>query len=79
MTVSVRLADTLVELSARKESEFQVDHREGMTVWDLIIEQGFRERDAEAIAAIINDEQGDHDDLLRDGDTVELLVSISGG
>ncbi len=79
MTITVRLADTLVELSARKEPEFQVDHRDGMTVWDLILEQGFRERDAEAIAAIINDEQGEHDDLLRDGDTVELLVSISGG
>ncbi len=79
MTITVRLADTLVELSARKEPEFQVDHRDGMTAWDLILEQGFRERDAEAIAAIINDEQGEHDDLLRDGDTVELLVSISGG
>lgn len=79
MTVTVRLADTLVELSERKEPEFEFNHREGMTVWDLILSQGFRERDAEAIAAIINDEQSDHDDLLRDGDKVELIVSISGG
>jgi molybdopterin converting factor small subunit len=50
-----------------------------MTVWDLILDQGFRERDAEAIAAIINDAQGDRDDVLADGDNVELLVSISGG
>lgn len=79
MVVKVRLADTLVKLSARKESEFDVAHREGMTVWELILGQGFRERDAEAIAAIINDAQGAHDDVLRDGDLVELLVSISGG
>ena len=73
------MADTLVELSQRKESEFEVAHRAGMTVWDLILDQGFRERDAEAIAAIINDAQGDRDDVLADGDNVELLVSISGG
>ena len=79
MTVRVRIADTLVALSQREESEFEVAHRVGMTVWDLILDQGFRERDAEAIAAIINDAQGDRDDVLADGDNVELVVCSSGG
>ena len=79
MAVSVKLASTLVKLSRSQQPEFAVDHRDGMTVWDLLMDEGFRERDAEAIAAIINDAQGDHDSELHDGDRVELIVNIQGG
>lgn len=79
MTVHVKLFSTLVKLSATQKPEFEIEHRPGMTVGDIVRAEGFRERDAEAVAAVVNNEQRDFETVLQDGDRVELLVNIQGG
>lgn len=79
MPVHVKLFSTLVKLSRSQKPEFEIEHRSGMTVGDLVRAEGFRERDAEAIAAVVNEEQRDFETVLQDGDRVELLVNIQGG
>lgn len=79
MAVQVKLFMTLIPLSRTKRPTFEVDWRDGLTIKDLLDAEGFSEQDQEAIAAVINNEQAQHGDLLSDGDQVDLLVNMQGG
>lgn len=79
MAVRIRLFSTLVGLSKTKQPNFELDWREGMTVAEVVADEGFSEQDAEAIAAVVNGEQAPFECLLRDGDEVEFIVNLQGG
>lgn len=79
MAVQVKLFMTLIPLSRTKRPNFEVDWREGLTIKDLLDAEGFSEQDQEAIAAVINNTQAQHGDVLNDGDRVDLLVNMQGG
>ncbi len=79
MAVQVKLFMTLIPLSKTKRPTFEVDWSDGLTVKDLLNAEGFSEQDQEAIAAVINNVQAQHGDLLSDGDHVDLLVNLQGG
>ena len=79
MAVQVKLFMTLIPLSKTKRPTFEVDWSDGLTVKDLLNAEGFSEQDQEAIAAVINNVQAQHGDLLSDGDRVDLLVNLQGG
>ena len=79
MAVQVKLFTTLIPLSKTKRPIFEIDWSDGLTIRDLLTAEGFSEQDQEAIAAVINNAQAQHDDLLHDGDRVDLLVNLQGG
>ena len=77
--LKLKLFPTLVKLSATKLPEFGMPWEPGMRVIDVINREGFRGDEADVIAAIVNGEQADPEQLLSDGDHVELIVAIAGG
>lgn len=77
--VRVRLFPTLAERSNSGQERYELPYQEGMTPADIIRREGFSGDDAEYILIMVNSEQRDLDTPLRDGDQVELLVSIQGG
>ena len=79
MAVQVKLFMTLIPLSKTKRPTFAIDWSDGLTIKDLLDAEGFSEQDQEAIAAVINNVQAQHDDVLNDGDRVDLLVNLQGG
>ena len=79
MAVQVKFFMTLVPLSKSKQSNLTVDWFEGMTPQHILDAEEFSAQDQEAIAVVINSEQAQPDDLLNDGDDVDLLVNIQGG
>ena len=79
MAVQIKLFMTLIPLSKTKRSTFEIDWSDGLTIKDLLNAEGFSEQDQEAIAAVINNVQAQHDDVLNDGDRVDLLVNLQGG
>ena len=79
MAVQVKLFMTLIPLSKTKRPTFEIGWSDGLTIKDLLNAEGFSEQDQEAIAAVINNEQAQHDDVLNDGDRVDLLVNLQGG
>ena len=79
MAVHVTLFPTLRNLSKSKQESYELDWREGLTPMAILTEEGFIERDAEAVLAVVNDEQATLETALADGDRVELRVNIQGG
>ena len=79
MAVQVKLFMTLIPLSKTTRPTFEIDWSDGLTIKDLLNAEGFSEQDQEAIAAVINNVQAQHDDVLNDGDRVDLLVNLQGG
>ncbi len=79
MAISVKLFMTLVPLSKSKQSNLSVDWFEGITTQHILDAEAFSEQDQEAIAVVINSVQAQADDLLSDGDLVDLLVNLQGG
>ncbi len=77
--LKLKLFPTLVKLSATKLPEFEAPWEPGIRVIDVINREGFHGDEAGVIAAIVNGEQADPEQLLRDGDRVELMVAIAGG
>ena len=79
MAVTVKLFPTLQNLSKSKLETFELDWREGLTAKDILEDEGFNERDQEAVLAVINDEQSQLDTPIADGDAVELRINMQGG
>ena len=79
MAISVKLFMTLVPLSKSKKSSLSVDWFAGITTQHILAAEEFSEQDQEAIAVVINSVQAQPDDLLNDGDEVDLLVNLQGG
>ncbi len=79
MAISVKLFMTLVPLSKSKQSSLSVDWFEGITTQHILAAEEFSKQDQEAIAVVINSVQAQPDDLLQDGDQVDLLVNLQGG
>tara|TARA_Y100000588_G_scaffold377634_1_gene457005 strand:- start:2835 stop:3074 length:240 start_codon:yes stop_codon:yes gene_type:complete len=79
MAVTVKLFPTLQNLSKSKRESFQLNWSEGLTARAILIDEGFNERDQEAVLAVINDVQSQLDTPISDSDTVELRINIQGG
>lgn len=79
MAVQVKLFPTLQKLSKSQRETFEQDWREGLTPQDILTEEGFNERDSDAVLAVINDVQATRTTPLADGDALELRVNIQGG
>ena len=79
MAVTVKLFPTLQNLSTSKRETFVLDWHEGLTAKEILADEGFNERDQEAVLAVINDEQSQLDTPISDGDAVELRINIQGG
>ena len=79
MAVSVKMFPTLMNLSASKRESYEVEWRDGLTAREILVEEGFNERDQEAVLAVINDVQSLLDTPLVDGDALELRINMSGG
>ncbi len=79
MAVTVKLFPTLQNLSKSKRESFQLDWQEGLTARVILMNEGFNERDQEAVLAVINDVQSQLDTPIGDNDAVELRIKIQGG
>lgn len=79
MSVHVRLFPTLKNLSKSKQESYDVEWREGLTPRDLLVEEGFNDRDIDSCLAVINDTASKLNSPISDGDDVELRVDIQGG
>lgn len=79
MAVTVKLFPTLQNLSKSKLETFELDWHEGLTAKEILEDEGFNERDQEAVLAVINDEQSQLDTPIADGDAVELRINMQGG
>lgn len=79
MAVEVKWFPTLVKRTKSKKALTVVEWRDGLRPLDVFTAEGFNEADAEAVMVIINDEQADQHTVVKDGDTVEFMVSIQGG
>ena len=79
MAVTVKLFPTLQNLSKSKRETFDLDWHEGLTAKEILADEGFNERDQEAVLAVINDEQSQLDTPIADGDALELRINIQGG
>ncbi|MCY3507357.1 MAG: MoaD/ThiS family protein [Chloroflexota bacterium] len=79
MAVTVKLFPTLQNLSKSKLETLELDWHEGLTAKEILEDEGFNERDQEAVLAVINDEQSQLDTPIADGDAVELRINMQGG
>ncbi len=79
MAVTVKLFPTLQNLSKSQRETLTVDWREGLTAQAILADEGFNERDQEAVLAVINDVQSQLDTPLADGDALELRINMQGG
>ena len=79
MAVTVRLFPTLQNLSKSKLETYELDWHEGLTAQEILTDEGFNERDSEAVLAVINDIQSQLDTPIADGDDLELRINIQGG
>jgi molybdopterin converting factor small subunit len=79
MAVDVKWFPTLVKRTRSKQDRTAVEWTEGLTPLRVFLAEGFNEADAEAVMVVINDEQGNATDPLKDGDRLEFMVSIQGG
>ncbi len=79
MAVTVKLFPTLQNLSKSKREAFDLEWRTGLTAKAILEDEGFNERDQEAVLAVINDVQSQLDTPIADGDAVELRINMQGG
>ena len=79
MAVTVKLFPTLQNLSKSKLETYERDWHEGLTAQEILTDEGFNERDSEAVLAVINDVQAQLDTPIGDGDALELRINIQGG
>jgi len=79
MAVEVKWFPTLVKRTKSKQAQTTVAWSAGLTPLRIFLDEGFNEADAEAVMVVINDEQADSGDALKDGDRLEFMVSIQGG
>lgn len=79
MPVHVKWFPTLAKRTKSKQPTTEVEHRDGLTPFDIFEAEGFNKVDAEAVMVLINDAQSSMDAALADGDGVEFMVSIQGG
>ncbi|MCY4392530.1 MAG: MoaD/ThiS family protein [Chloroflexi bacterium] len=79
MAVTVKLFPTLQNLSKSKLETLELDWHEGLTAKEILEDEGFNERDQEAVLAVINDAQSQLDTPIADGDAVELRINMQGG
>ena len=79
MSIEVRLFPTLQNLSLSKRENFEVVWHEGLPAMEILQDEGFDEKDADAILPVINDQQGWLTTPLQDGDCLELRINLQGG
>ena len=79
MAITVKLFPTLQNLSKSKLETLELDWREGLTAKAILADEGFNERDQEAVLAVINEVQAELDTPIADGDELELRINMQGG
>ncbi len=79
MAITVKLFPTLQNLSKSKLETLELDWREGLTAQAILADEGFNERDQEAVLAVINEVQAELDTPIADGDELELRINMQGG
>ena len=79
MAITVKLFPTLQNLSKSKLETLELDWREGLTAQEILADEGFNERDQEAVLAVINEVQAELDTPIADGDELELRINMQGG
>ena len=79
MAVEVKWFPTLIKRTKSKQATTTVDWSAGLTPLAVFTAEGFNEADAEAVMVVINDSQAEQTTVLKDGDTLEFMVSIQGG
>jgi sulfur carrier protein ThiS len=77
--ITVKLYDLLQERSLSGKDKYDMPYREGLTPLDVIRSEGFNGEEAQAILALVNDEQSAKDQPLKDGDRLELVMAMVGG
>jgi sulfur carrier protein ThiS len=79
MPLAVRMPDILAERSIEGQMRLSMPYRDGMKARDVVAKAGFSGEEAEAILIVVNGSQVTGDDVLTDGDTVELVIQMVGG
>lgn len=77
--IKVKLFPILAQRSNSGKTELEIEYQPGMVAADILEREGFAVDDASPILVIVNDEQVDPDQPLRDGDRVELMMAVEGG
>jgi len=77
--IRVKLYSLLAERSLSGRDEYEIPWREGLRPIDVIHREGFYGDEEQAIVVLINEEQATREQLLSDGDRVELLIQMVGG
>ncbi len=79
MAVSVKFFPLLAARAKSKRESLIISYSEGLRPIDIVLDEGFSETDAEAIMVLVNNTQADLDTPIKDGDSLEFMIGISGG
>lgn len=76
MAIELRLFGYLPDVSSSKQRKSLVSYRDGLTVRDLLEEEGILRED---LAIMVNGRHASAEAQLNDGDSVFFLPAIAGG
>lgn len=79
MPLNVRMPDILAERSIKGQMRLSMPFRDGMKAKDVVADSGFMGEEADAILIVVNGAQVERDAVIKDGDTVELVIQMVGG
>ena len=77
--VHITLHPLLAKRAVSRAESRDLEHRPGLTPLSILLDEGFKEHDAEAVMVLRNSVQIEPDTALNDGDQVEFMVGIQGG
>lgn len=77
--IQVKLHPLLAKRAHSQQEQREIAYEPGLRAVDLLLREGFRAVDAEAVMMLCNDDQIEPETALHDGDRVEFMVAIQGG
>ena len=77
--IEVKLMPLLAKRASSRQQRLSLDYRDGITPEAIVMGEGFSGPDLDPIVAVVNGSQVELQTLLKDGDTLELLIGIAGG
>ena len=77
--IHVTLHPLLAKRASSRQEVREAEYRPGLTPLALLLDEGFRAVDAEAVMVIRAGVQIEPDTPLNDGDRVEFMAGIQGG
>lgn len=79
MRVKIELTGALIKLMNRVEREFETAAPDGITLRALMIQLGLKEEHFRYVLGVVNGRTQPGTHVLCNGDTVRLILPLSGG